>query len=887
MSASLVTLILNILFGVVLLGGFLVGAFKGLKKSAIKTGFLAGFLILFFFLSPLISKAVCGIHINESIGSISQFLESKIVSIPEVAEIYGSNPALQELVATLPAMLVNIVIMFVLVPISVGLSSLITFIICKVQKRKQKANRYDKVYTIQNGMPVVVEKPVQTKKHKFLGGLVGMVSGFMVFFCLFMPITATARTVMEYVDTEAVASASTEEAFKYTELSNLIIDTLGTTGIGYVQAVNNSIFGKVASVGNIDYALYNTITSTTIDGHTITLRNELNAVANVMEAYIYVTNTTDENGKIDFKSLDLNKLETAVNALLDSVIVQTVGADLVEYYINEALNGTLLEDLEANGTLHEKHVNLVKLVLAPLSESIETNGGFDKQIKTDISAVFKGAKAVVDSGLVDDMDGYHSINKNSVLTAISCLEGQSENSKLANHDYLGDILSAVFESDTLKCVMVGGLNYLLDELSIRLEDMLEKQGETITTENPVVFDNVKFNGINWETTSQNLTFAVKKAVAGVKLYANNLGSDNKFDLELLINAENFDAVAVDIGKALDGIKALPLFTNTEGGENIFNQVLKQVNRLDLLNDLVDLNQENVVWEDEVTIIIPALKVLNTNHTDNTKSQTLLNELIENGAESLVETDGFKNLDKTEVLVLTDALCQSKILRPVAVVLLEELINNLANELGVGITANITSQTNLQSQSQSIGEVVYDLFSVVNTDFSGSFEDAILNNSSLQTAVKNLLTSLKANAEAGGVFEPAYTAVCESFEEIINTAHTQICELVESGEITEITVTGEQLILQFDAVLDQLSKAKAVESVGQNSIESVILNGGSDELLELLNAMQGKASGVLGVTYLKVFAYVQNNYMALQSVQNTTFTSIVWEDVLNEISGMLN
>jgi hypothetical protein len=280
-------------------------------------------------------------------------------------------------------------------------------------------------------------------------------------------------------------------------------------------------------------------------------------------------------------------------------------------------------------------------------------------------------------------------------------------------------------------------------------------------------------------------------------------------------------------------------------------------------------------------------VLNTNHTDNTKGQTLLNEFIENGVENLVETDGFKNLDKAEVLVLTDALCQSKILRPVAVVMLEELVNNLANELGVSITANITDQTNLKSQSQSIGEVVYDLFSVVNTDFLGSFEDAILNNTNLQTAVKNLLISLKANAEAGGVFEPAYTAVCESFEEIINTAHTQICELVEIGEVGEITVTGEQLILQFDAVLDQLSKAKAVADLGQNSIESVILNGGSDELLELLTAMQAKASGVLGLTYLKVFAYVQNNYMALQSVQNTTFTSIVWEDVLNEISGMLN
>ena len=61
---SIVGLVLNVLFALILVIGFLLGIWRGLKKSAVSAAFSIVGVLIAFFVTPPITNAILGISVN-------------------------------------------------------------------------------------------------------------------------------------------------------------------------------------------------------------------------------------------------------------------------------------------------------------------------------------------------------------------------------------------------------------------------------------------------------------------------------------------------------------------------------------------------------------------------------------------------------------------------------------------------------------------------------------------------------------------------------------------------------------------------------------------------------------------------------------------------------
>ena len=607
MSAGTISLILNIVLLAFLLFGFLAGLVRGAKKSGIRTIWLVIFLVAVFLLSPIISQSLMGLYIGPLGGTIGEFLEEQILAIPEIADLYNSNTAMQELVLKLPPMILNLVVVMLLVLVAWLISSICYLITKAVIKRKAKKKaQSNKVYTVMNGRPVVIEKTEKPKKYRLWGGLIGAVGGLVMCFCLFLPVTGTVRTVMQYIDTPEAQVASAEDGqndFQYAELSKKLTEMMGEEVVGYLDALNNSVLVKITSLGNLDLAIYDTISTVNIGGQKVCLRSEVNAVATAYETVLYVETLTNEDGEIDFQSLDFAKLENAVNAIFNSGLVKSFGISTVESIIDDAVSGDLLTTLVDEEKISEDIAGYAKEILTQIDISIAQNGGLSKTLKNDLLAILDLAEAVCKSGLLQVVSEAQEFNKDVMLDVASCLKGTHELSQVQEHDYLHDITENLFSSTILRSSLVGAVNIGTDFLKTTLENILTEQGEDITGENAVVFSKAVQTAVDWTKVAT----AFETIFASV-LDAKNMLAEFAFTVETyvedILKHEDFQTVLGSAGKLLDTIKTLPLLTSTEDDASIFNQAVDAFNRVDYLNRYVDLAMlKTISFEEEFTPLV--------------------------------------------------------------------------------------------------------------------------------------------------------------------------------------------------------------------------------------------------------------------------------------------
>ena len=605
MSASMVGLILNL----ILLGavgfGFLFGALRGAKKSGIRTIWLVVFLGVGFLVSPLISKAIINIQISPTQGTIGQLIEAEIMNIPEIADIYADNAALQDLVAGLPAAIINLAVFMVLIPVAMGISYVAYAINKAILKRKNKNQIQEKQYTVQNGRPVVINNP-KPKKHRIWGGVIGAVGGFVICFCLFLPINGAVHTIKQYIDPNPVASAqTTESTFEYAEISKMLTENLGQDVVNIIKAVDGTVLSKISGVGNIDLALFDAISTTKVGGETISLRKELNTLANVGETVLYIQNSTDESGNINFQNLNFDKLETTVDAVFESGLVKVVGIELLQAYLDKAVNGTLLADMVSSGQLDQKTADFVKEILAQVWASMQAGDGkLATHLHSDCIALLGVAKSAIESGLVGEITANQThTEKEWFEIAQSCLYGTHENSLTANHNYLQDIINHLFESSSLKAAIVGAVNIGLNEITTWLDTTLSNQGVD-TTANPVVFDRLTQENIDWNSVEETFLHLVEDVIVVADFAITNNFVEGEIDIKSLINHEKFDATALALANALDELQTSPLITNTLGGENVLNQAFDELARVEKFGKFVNLSAlKNTDWNAEITALL--------------------------------------------------------------------------------------------------------------------------------------------------------------------------------------------------------------------------------------------------------------------------------------------
>ena len=115
--ATIVLIVLNVIFGLCILLGFLWGLKRGVKKSAVRIASIAISLVLAYFIAIPVTSALINMDLSnfisqqgsdgQPISSIEDLIVDAITSNESVAEAYNNSESMRALIEALPQMLIQ------------------------------------------------------------------------------------------------------------------------------------------------------------------------------------------------------------------------------------------------------------------------------------------------------------------------------------------------------------------------------------------------------------------------------------------------------------------------------------------------------------------------------------------------------------------------------------------------------------------------------------------------------------------------------------------------------------------------------------------------------------------------------------------------------------
>ena len=168
MSSSAIAWIVSIFFILILVAGFFIGFWRGLKRSTANLIIAVVGAIVAFFITPPITNAIMGItvQVDGSSVTLGQAIVESIKNNQEIAVIIDRNPSLELFFERLPSALANVLVFIVVT----ALVELVLYIIYKIIAMTALKYKEDE------------------KKHRVWGGAVGLVKTFLLTIFAFMPL---------------------------------------------------------------------------------------------------------------------------------------------------------------------------------------------------------------------------------------------------------------------------------------------------------------------------------------------------------------------------------------------------------------------------------------------------------------------------------------------------------------------------------------------------------------------------------------------------------------------------------------------------------------------------------------------------------------------------
>jgi hypothetical protein len=579
MEAAYITIALNVLLIVFLLFGFLWGLGRGLKDSSLRLALFIGGVVFAALLSSTISNYLMNInvYIDGSYVTIKDYLISLITSQQSIGEIYNTSPAIQSLIAQLPALAINVFVFVVLVYVFKFLSWIVYAIVSKIRKKRQQPIQQfsDESYTVKNGRPIAIQQQVKEKKHAFWGGVVSAVQALILLFLTLLPINGFISIFnnLSNQTVEAQVVYAEEEGENSSNLGDMIREAVGPEIVGYIDAYSNSFTVKFLGAGGIDLALFDGLSTIYVANERIGLRNEIYTFNEVYENVTFLTTIDFEN--LDYETFDFDKLETVIKTIFKSGVARSVGVEVLQFYLNEVENNQ-----DFSGTGYEEQIrSLLEIINDSLGDSESAS-----VLEQDLLAAVGLAKVLAQSGIITLITS-PDFNETAILDLL----------KANDYELASDILNNLFKSSTLKSVTVGVVNLLIEELENQLYLLNNTEAEIeedMATE--VVLDRVSTSTVNWTSFKSDLLNIFKNLV---DLYEEVKDSGDIFadmDVELVLT---------QAGKLLDIVKNSTLVKDTVNNNNIFSQVLAELNNSPYGSYVNFSLLNNVNWQAETSTLI--------------------------------------------------------------------------------------------------------------------------------------------------------------------------------------------------------------------------------------------------------------------------------------------
>ena len=891
MSASAIGWIVSIVFIVILVIGFFIGFWRGLKRSTASLIFGLVGALLAFFLTPVITNAILGINItvNGTQTSINNYLVEMIKSASEDIEaLVNANPNLESFFAQLPSALVNVVVFIVLTAVI----ELIMYIIYKIIAS------------------IFLRYKPGAKKHRITGGVVGAIKTLIIVVFAFMPLSALIGTLnnIMYEDTYFVEQVQTDTTVVNAEDGEIIIDdgeSEDQTGEGQqegeqtteetkvnslideyipsevknvISGLENNALIKISKVFGLDNYVFDYLSQVTVDGEKVEVRKEIENIY-PMANFVYQLRTFyDEEGLVNLKNADLDRIEKYFNNFVDSGLFQSVlastVANVIENYQDYAFiadsqivqeYGIILDDLKAN--------------LSSLTTTKEKGEYF----ASDFKNLFSAFKTLAKSGALDQVKDLSGLNE--ILNVLTSDE---------NLTVLQSALENVFSMNTIQ-------DSISSVIKVTFEKILNEEVSDIE-------DSSNYTDEQWKNLSAKFT-SILKIVGDINSgFSGGLEGVIKDPASILDESSGtLSATLSSLGSLLDELLNIDLFKTTTGeNTTIFDGILTEY-KLTLPSGTVlkvNTNESGELVKEEVTIssynelfefVTPTLITVKDNNlysiiTSGSDAQSLLQTL----ADKIAKNDGDT--------VAGDKYLLHKIVLPLYQIDFtnELIVSNLQSALGED---EIITFVNIDTIEEWESELNYisSLITKVNTTSVniGSQEDPD-NQTYLQIILSgdyNTLINNLQEEDVDGIFRPVLEAQCTE------NLKTQVISLINeninsiTNRQTEIpTINIADNVDEIISIIKSfISLNKVITSAQDITIDSLV-EMNTEDIGNVLNAIRDtlydeegnlKEDTMFGGIYNDIIGEIKLEYMDevpnindILSDENLKNGDIV--DVLNQL-----
>lgn len=470
--------IITVLFAVMLIVPILMGAFRGVKKSAFRLVWVVVFSALGFAFMALISNAivnaditVLNLEVNGTIATtIPQYIELTIsASNPDLAQLIADNVEVLKLVVALVVSVINLFIIVIWYWVVKWLLwpawAIIAHFVFKTKTVKNSK-------IVKDGH-VIAEKQtvVKQKKYAWAGALIGLAMGVISIMFTAIPLAGISDTLIKIEQATATVQADGQK-------QGILTKNLGENADA-IYIYTNSPAGKVlgaVGVNQVSTAMAKVIASVNSNGVKTSALDEVVSIASIANDAQILTETNFEALTKEEWSTTIPKIESVADKVLSMGLLNSVYDTVVPYIIDN-----MLQDPDYFIKIPESENGILNELVVKLLTELKTIKATD--IKNDILIAIDMLNDVNDSNLLTEIIQNNELTLEFFQLNITDQLGTNLNDKLFEMQTASRFLPICIES---------GVKYLCDEL-----DVTYVQSQTSLTKEQVsqFFDSLVIDGI--------------------------------------------------------------------------------------------------------------------------------------------------------------------------------------------------------------------------------------------------------------------------------------------------------------------------------------------------------------------------------------------------------
>ncbi len=823
MSATAIAWIVSVFFIVILIAGFFVGFWRGLKKSTANLIFSVVGILVAFFVTPAITNAIMGIQVtyDGQPTTLNQMLVEMLRDDQTIASLIDRNPNIATLIQGLPGALANTVV-FILVTLAIELV----------------------IYIIYRIVASTALKPKEDEsKHRWWGAGVGLVKTFLLTLFAFMPLAGligvydtlkTNESFMVSVDSSSEMGAQNLNA-------SIIADNVPTELDEILTGLENNALIKICGVFGLDNATFDYFSKVKVEDNNVYIRKEIETIYPIAN---FVYQMQSEEQDITFANFDYEKLEEYVNSFVDGGLFKGIVVDLANDIIQNYQEYSFLDSLVDDENVREVFSSLQ----TSLAQYSENHVMLESYFIHDVKEMFSTVKVLGQSGMLDQMvtvSGEDSLNQ--VLDILV-----ADSNITTSEEALNSALDVNIVRDAIGPIT-----------KIALQSMLEDVDDINT-------DTSTWSEQDWDDLSSSVVNLLKD-YRDLSQDANIM--DVVSDPTILIGDEYTSAQLTNaltgVGSLIDEIRSIKLFQTTSGG-SIIDRMLEE-NNITLPQEPVKDAQGQSVTIDSYSglfdFLSPVLVTVKENDLYDIFNNTSDTLSMMSSLANVLSQEGNENLLSEVILPLTQV-------EPTKTLIVDEMIKTIQNDIVDFSTLNTYEdwQGDLNYISNllvTLNTLSYEGTSYLEYALKGEI-DTILNNVSAEELPQVIKPVLYAKSTSN-----LKTSIFDSLVEIANSL-TGGVNTIDLSAITLVEGNSED---QADEICEVFASFIAINESYTNE---TLRNVDKTLLGDFLTSMQQNAYRVTlaGKSEEGVFKGIFDNF--LQSLKDEYA-----EEIAKDTSGRVN